>query len=177
MLVGCVTSNRADTSPLTTRWKMPHFDIMFVSGSRDHTGRSFSYYEIKHTQAEAKLVIGSGHCLDGLNSTKNRDPKNWTRIIEDPNGKALLIEEVSPPNDSGLFSNYLWVHMESPGYLAGTYVRLPPRSNGNEGGVDYEYPRVLSLNGEMLTFSYVRGTAIKKSIKSIEKADEPLPPG
>jgi hypothetical protein len=158
-------------------WKTENLDIKFVAGSRDHTGRSFSYYEIKHTAAEPTLVIGSGHCLDGLNSTTNRDPKNWTSIIEDPNGKALLIEEVSPPNDSGPFSNYLWVHMESPGYLVGTYLRLPPRSNGSAGGVDYECPRVHSLNGDMLTFSYGTGTAIKRSIGRIEKAHEPLPPG
>ena len=177
MLFGCVTSNRSSTSPLSTTWKTENFDIKFVAGSRDHTGRSFSYYEIKHTAAEPTLVIGSGHCLDGLNSTKNRDPKNWTSIIGDPNGKALLIEEVSPPNDSGPFSNYLWVHMETPGYLVGTYLRLPPRSNGSTGGVDYEYPRVHSINGDMLTFSYGSEAAIKRSIGRIEKADEPLPPG
>jgi hypothetical protein len=177
MLIGCVTSNRSNISPLSTIWKTENFDIKFVAGSRDHTGRSFSYYEIKHTAAEPTLVTGSGHCLDGLNSTTNRDVKNWTSIIEDTNGKALLIEEVSPPNDSGPFTNYLWVHMESPGYLVGTYLRLPPRSNGSTGGIDIEYPRVHSLNGDLLTFSYGAGAEIKRSIGHIEKADEPLPPG
>jgi hypothetical protein len=148
-----------------------------VAGSRDQTGRSFSYYEINHSAAKPTLVIGSGHCLDGLTGATNRDPKKWTRVIEDPNGSALLIEEVSPPNDCGPVSNYLWVRLSPSGYLEGTYLRLPSKSRGSEGGVDYEYPKVNSLSGDVLTFSYGTEAAISRSIERVEKADEPLAPG
>jgi hypothetical protein len=177
MLVGCVTSNRSSNSPLSTTWKTENFDIKFVAGSRDQTGRSFSYYEINHSAAKPTLVIGSGHCLDGLNGATNRNPKKWTRVIEDPNGNALLIEEVSPPNDCGPVSNYLWVRLIPPGYLEGTYLRLPSKSRGSEGGVDYEYPKVNSLSGDVLTFRYGTEAAISRSIEKVEKADEPLAPG
>ena len=176
-LVGCVASNRSNIASISTTWKTEAFRIKFVAGSRDHTGRSFSYYEIKHAAAEPTLVIGSGHCLDGLRSVTNGDPKNWIRIIEDPSGKALLIEEEVPPNDCGPVSNFLWVHLSSPGYLEGTYLRLPPKSNGSQGGIDYEYPKVNSLSGDVLTFSYGSEAAISRSIERIERADEPLPPG
>ena len=177
MLGSCVTSNRSNTAPLSTSWKTETFRIKFVGGSRDHTGRSFSYYEIKHSAAEMTLVTGSGHCLDGLNNAPNGDPKKYTRIIEDPNGKALLIEEVSPPNDSGSFSNYLWIRLDPLGYLTAVYLRFPPKSNGSEGGIDYEYPKVNSLDGDVLTFSYGTGVATRRNIEGIEMADEPLPPG
>lgn len=177
MLAGCVGSNPSSTASTSATWKTETFRIRFVAGSRDHTGRSFSYYEIKHVAAETTLVIGSGHCLEGLRSVTNGNPKNWTRIIEDPSGKALLIEEVAPPNDCGPVSNFLWVQLRSPGYLEGTYLRLPPKSNGSQGGIDYEYPKVNSLSGDVLTFSYGSEGAISKSMGGIEKADVPLPPG
>jgi hypothetical protein len=122
------------------------------------------------------MVKESAHTLGGFSSVTNGDPKNWIRIVQDPNGRALLIEE-EIPNDCGPCSNYLWVHLDANGFFEGTYLRLPLKVTGPPGGIDYEYPKVRSLDGDVLRYDYSTGVGVTKRIDQIEKADHPTPPG
>ena len=106
----------------------------------------------------------------------NGDPKNWIRVVQDPNGRALLIEE-EIPNDCGPCSNYLWVHLEASGLIAGEYLRLPTEVTGPPGGIDYEFPMVRSLDGDVLRYDYSTGAGVTKRIDQIERSDRPTPPG
>jgi hypothetical protein len=118
----------------------------------------------------------SAHTLGGFGCVTNGDPKNWIRVVQDHNGSALLIEE-EIPNDCGPCSNYLWVHLDSNGFIEGEYLQLPSKATGLPGGIDYEYPRVRSLDGDILSYSYSIGDSIAKRIGQIEKARRPTPPG
>lgn len=117
----------------------------------------------------------SAHSTRGFESNEPHHPKYWARVIADPNGEALIIEE-DIPNDCAPCKNYLWVHSDSEGYLQGTYFSLPSKSTGN-GGIDYHYPKVISLKGDLLTYQFKTGQPITQNIRSIEKADRPTPPG
>jgi hypothetical protein len=127
-------------------------------------------------QQERELVMESAHSDGGFNSVTNGDPKEWIRIIPDSNGRALLIEE-EIPNDCGPCSNYLWVHLDAHGFLEGTYLQLPSEASGHTGGIDYEYPKVRSLESNVLRYDYSRGAAVTTRIDSLVKTDRPQPPG
>jgi len=179
-LLGCAISNRQHADhPTSANWTKENFRVHFQAGPRGREDRSYSFYEIKHTgedQQERSLVMESAHSLGGFQSVTNGDPKNWIRIIEDPSGHALLIEE-EIPNDAGPCSNYLWVRSDSNGFLEGTYLRLPSKTTGSHGGINYEYPKVRALDGENLTYTYSQGEPTIENIDSIEKVDRPTPPG
>jgi len=179
-LIGCAHSNRpSESNTASTKWNTGDFGVGFQAGPRGEEGRSYSYYRISHKaagQQERELVMESAHTLEGFGSVTNGDPKNWIRIVQDPNGLALLIEE-QIPNDCGPCSNYLWVHLDAKGSIEGTYLRLPSMVTGPPGGIDYEYPKVRSLDGNVLRYSYSVGATVTKRIDQIEKADRPLPPG
>ena len=180
-LLGCTNSIRPSaTSAASTEWKVGDFGVRFQAGPRGEEGRSYSYYRISHKaagQQERELVMESAHTLGGFGSVTNGDPKNWIRIVQDPSGRALLIEE-EIPNDCGPCSNYLWVHLDTHGFIEGTYLRLPSKVTGIPGeGIDYEYPRVLSLDGNALRYGYSVGSPVTKRIDQIEKSDRPMPPG
>ena len=180
-LLGCANSNRPSaTNAASTEWKIGDFGVHFQAGPRGHEDRSYSYYQISYTasgEQERELVMESAHTLGGFNCVTNGEPKNWIRVVQDPNGKALLIEE-EIPNDCGPCSNYLWVHLDSNGFVEGTYLRLPSKVTGPPGeGIDYEYPRVRSLEGNVLRYSYSVGAPVTKQIDQIEKSSRPTPPG
>lgn len=179
-LVGCATSSRSPArDSASTDWKKGDFRIHFQAGPRGREDRSYSYYEIEYSidgQLKDSLVMESAHSLVGFRSVTNGDPQNYVRIIEDPDRKALLIEE-EIPNDCGPCSNYLWVKLNPEGFLEGTYLRLPSKTTGDHRGIDYEYPKVRSLDGDVLTLFYSEGGKVTESIGQIQKADKPTPPG
>jgi hypothetical protein len=179
-LIGCANSNRPSASNATTTdWKIGDFEVRFQVGPRGEEGRSYSHYQISHKaagQQERELVMESAHTLGGFGSVTNGNPKNWIRIVQDPSGRALLIEE-EIPNDCGPCSNYLWVHLDTNGFIEGKYLRLPSKVTGPPGGIDYEYPKVRSLDGTILRYDYTVGATVTKRIDQIEKADRPMPPG
>jgi hypothetical protein len=180
-LLGCANSIRPSaTNAASTEWKIGDFGVRFQGGPRGQEDRSYSYYQISYTaagQQERHLVMESAHTFGGFGSVTNGDPKNWIRIVRDPSGRALLIEE-EIPNDCGPCSNYLWVHLDTNGFIEGTYLRLPSKVTGIPGGgIDYEYPTVLTLDGNTLRYGYSVGSPVTKRIDQIEKSDRPMPPG
>jgi hypothetical protein len=119
----------------------------------------------------------SAHTLEGFNSRTHGDPKNWIRIIEDSNGRALLIEE-NIPNDCGPCMNYVFIHLDSNGLLDGEYLKLPTKVTGPAYyPINYSYPKVRSLDGDVLRYDYSTGGTVTKRIDQIEKSDRPTPPG
>ena len=179
-IVGCATSNRPSASnAASTDWKIGDFGVRFQAGPQGKMGRSYSYYKINYTaegQQERELVMASAHTLEGFSCVTNGDPKNWIRIVQDPNGRALLIEE-EIPNECGPCSNYLWVHLDTNGFIEATYLRLPSKVTGPPGeGIDYEYPEVRSIGGKTIRYNYSVGTTVTKSVDQIEKSDHPTPP-
>jgi hypothetical protein len=179
-LIGCAASKRPGAdAPVTAIWKLENFRVQFQAGPTSSEGRSFSFYEITKTSPEElpSLVMESAHSLARFGSVTNGDPKYWIRIIEDSNAKALLIEE-QIPNDCGPCLNYLWVRPDSNGYIRGTYLRLPSKVTGPPNApIDYEYPKVRSLDGGVLRYDYSIGGTVTKRIDQIEKSDRPTPPG
>jgi hypothetical protein len=180
LLVGCATTSlHQGEANNTTEWRKGDFRVRFQAGPRGDDGRSYSFYDITHTaagQQERSIVKESAHTLGGFGSVTNGDPKNWIRIVQDPNGRALLIEE-EIPNDCGPCSNYLWVHLDTNGFIEGEYLRLPSKVTGPPGGIDYEFPKVRSLDSNVLRYDYSTGAGVTKRIDQIEKSDRPTPPG
>lgn len=179
-LIGCTHSNRPSAShPTSAEWTLGDFRVRFEAGPRAEEGGSHSCYRISHKaagQEEREHVMESAHSLGGFGCVTNGDPRNWIRIVEDPSTRALLIEE-EIPNDCGPCSNHLWVHLDARGLISGSYLRLPSRVTGPPGGIDYEYPKVRSLDGNILRYGYSVGAAVTERIDRIEKADRPTPPG
>lgn len=180
-LTGCAIFDGASTgNSASARWRVGDFGVDFQAGPRGLAERSYSYYRIRYTAAEEplrELVMESAHSLDGLACVTNGDPKKWIRIIPDPNGRALLIEE-EIPNDCGPCSNYLWVHIGSNTLMQGTYLQLPSKVTGPPGqGIDYEYPQVIALDGNLLRYRYSSEAPVTQRIDLIEKSDRPRPPG
>lgn len=180
-LVGCAPFDRlARTKTEACEWKLGDFRVRFLADPQGQEERSESCYRIRYQAAgeqERELVMASAHTLEGFNCVTHSDPKNWIRMIGDPNGKALLIEE-EIPNDCGPCSNYLWVHLDAGGCLKGTYLLLPSQVTGEPGaGIDYEYPRVHFLNGDVLQYRYSVGAPVNQRIDRIEKSNRPTPPG
>lgn len=180
LLIGCATTipHRGEP-PTTTTWTKGDFHVRFQAGPRGQADKSYSFYEITHAaagQQERSIVMESAHSLGGFGSVTNGDPQNWIRIIQDPNGRALLIEE-EIPNDCGPCSNYLWIHLDSNSFVEGEYLRLPSKVTGPPEGINYEYPKVRSLDGDVLRYDYSTGGPVTKRIGQIEKSDRPTPPG
>ncbi len=179
-IIGCATPNRPSaTKAASAEWKIGDFAVRFQAGPRGQEDRSYFYYRISQEtagQQERKLVIASAHTLEGFRSVTNCDPKNWIRIVQDPSGRALLIEE-EIPNDCGPCSNFLWVYLDANGFIEGTYLRLPSKVTGPPGGIDYEYPKVRSLDGNVLRYDYTVGATVTELIDQIQKGDRPMPPG
>lgn len=111
-----------------------------------------------------------------VGSGRDSSPEEFIRVIADPNGKALLIEE-EIPNDCGPCSNYLWVHFDSDDVLQGEYLQLPSKETGPPGGINYGFPEVRSLDGDILRYEYSTNLIITKPIGQIEKSNRPTPPG
>ena len=180
LLVGCATPiPPRGKSPTSAEWRKGDFQVRFQAGPRGQEGRSSSFYEITHAatgQEERRIVMESAHSLGGFGSVTNGDPRNWIRIVQDPSGRALLIEE-EIPNDCGPCSNYLWIHLDSKSVVEGEYLRLPSRVTGPPGGIDYEYPKVRSLEGDVLRYDYRKGAGVTKRLDQLEKIDHPTPPG
>lgn len=178
---GCAIFDDASAGDsASARWKVGDFGVDFQAGPRGRAERSYSYYRIRYTAAEVplrELVMESAHSLDGFECVTNGDPKKWIRIIPDPSGKALLIEE-EIPNDCGPCSNYLWVHMDSDDLMQGTYLQIPSKVTGPPGqGIDYEYPHVIAIDGNQIKFSHSSEAPVTRRIDLIEKSDRPTPPG
>jgi hypothetical protein len=178
-LNSCSTRHQANQpNPITAHWDTKNFSVHFQAGPRDIEGRSYSFYQIirkSPNHSGDRLVMESAHSTRGFESNDLNHPEDWARVIADPNGEALIIEE-DIPNDCAPCKNYLWVNSDSNGNLEGTYFSLPSKSTGN-GGIDYHYPKVISLNGDLLKYQYKTGQPITKNVQSIEKADRPTPPG
>ena len=49
--------------------------------------------------------------------------------------------------------------------------------DGPPGGIDYEYPKVRSLEGDVLRYDYSKGAGVTKRLDQLEKIDHPTPPG
>ena len=179
-LTSCAKLSREENRyPSPIHWETKNFRVHFQLGPRGNDGRSFSFYQIIAKSPDGlgdSLVMESAHTIRGFKCVTNNDPKDWIRIIEDPSGKALVIEE-EIPNDCAPCTNYLWITLDSRGFLEGTYLLLPSESTGNSGGIDYEYPKIHSVSGDTLKYTYkIRGT-VSKSIQTIKKAEHPTPPG
>lgn len=175
-LAGCGTSNPPVVdAPVMAKWDMASFRVQFRAGEKGVNGKTNSSYEITHLTPKDSLVLESAHTIDGFKSVTNSHPKNWIRLIEDSEGNALLIEE-EIPNDCGPCSNYLFVSLDSKGHVVGTYLRLPSEKTGEHGGINYEYPKVRSLDGDVLRYEYSSGSVVSKSVDRIEKANEPMSP-
>jgi len=180
LFIGCATPiPRHGKSPTSAEWRKGDFHVRFQAGPQGQAGRSYSFYEITYTaagQEERSAVMESAHSLGGFGSVTNGDPRNWIRIVQDPSGRALLIEE-EIPNDCGPCSNYLWIHLDFNHFVEGEYLRLPSRGTGSPGGIDYEYPKVRSLEGDVLRYEYSKGAGVNKRLDQMEKVDHPTPPG
>jgi hypothetical protein len=182
ILVACAPSapdpGKAKATATTSEWKKGDFQVLFQAGPGGESGKSFSYYEINHAppgQQKRSLVKESAHTLEGLSCVTTGHPTNWIRIIPDPSGKALLIEE-EIPNECGPCSNYLWVHLGDDDSVEGTYLRLPSKTIGPPGGIDYQYPKVASLEGRVVKYDYTQGETVTQHMDQIEKSDSPTPP-
>ena len=177
-LASCSTTGApSSSSPTSAQWRTRNFKVTFQAGPRER--RSFSYYHISHTSEnglERERVMESAHSPAGFQSVTNGDPKNWIRVFEDPNGKALIIEE-EIPNDCAPCSNYMWVGFDGEGFITGIYLRLPSAITGPSEGIDYEYPKVQALQGQSLIYRYSTGKVVRSNLQEIEIADSPLPPG
>lgn len=180
LLSGCATLiPRGAVVPPSAEWWAGDFHVRFQAGSRGLEDGASSMYEITHApqgRIGRRQVMASAHSIEGLQSVTNGDPRAWIRIIEDPAGGALLIEE-EIPNDCGPCTNDLWVRVDAEGSISGEYLELPSKVTGPAGGIDYEYPKVLSLEGEVLRYSYSTGPVTVMPIARIVKSDRPKPPG
>jgi len=178
--IGCAPPpSPSGPAPTSATWKIGDFHVHFQAGPRGQEGRAYSYYEIKYSQKggqERSLVMESAHTLEGFGCVTNGDPKNWIRMIEDPNRKALLIEE-EIPNDCGPCSNFLLVQVDASGGVNGSYLQLPLKAKGPQGGIDSEYPRVRALHGRFLKFDYSGGASVTQGVDEIDRSDSPTPPG
>jgi hypothetical protein len=177
--IGCMSSNRLPMQNASLNdWQIGGFRVGLQAKSRDLEDKSYFIYNISYSalgEHERELVMESAHTLGGFSSVTNGDPKNWIRIIQDPNGRALLIEE-EIPNECGPCSNYLWVHLDTEGHIEGTYLQLSSKVTGPPEGINYEYPKVISLDGNILRYGYTVGTTVSKRIDQIEKSDHPTQP-
>ncbi len=178
-LCSCAKLSRAETRyPDPIHWETKNFHVHFQGGPRGLDGKSNSFYQIIQKSPDGlgdSLVMESAHAIAGFGYKEHYDRIDWIRIIEDPNGKALLIEE-DIPNDCAPCVNYLWLKLDGM-FLEGTYLLLPTKTTGDGGGIDYEYPKVIALEGNTLKYKYSTGSSISKNIQSIEKTDRPTPPG
>lgn len=180
-LSGCaMIVPRSERSSTTSEWKKGNFHVRFQAGPRAQDGRTYSFYEITYTsvsQQEQELVMGSAHSTwPFVGSGIDSSPDEFIRVIADPNGKALLIEE-RIPNDCGPCSNYLWVHLDTNEFMQGTYLQLPYKVIGPPREFDYEFPKVRSLDDDILRYDYTVGATVTKRIDQIEKSNLPTPPG
>ena len=175
LLPGCVTT--LSNKDFSGRWKTQKFTIGFRAGPRAFGDRAFSYYEVSKLSggAGSYLVIESAESIGSFQCVTNGDPKNYIRIIEDPEGGSLLIEE-DVPNEIGPCRNYILVSADENGFLRHKYLKLPERSIGT-GPVNSEFPTVTRLRGSALTYRYSDRKEFTREIKDFPTDTKPTPPG
>ena len=176
---GCASTDRPrKQAAVRTEWHQGKFHVRFEAGSRTAGTRWTASYRIEHADAgpPRPLVLPSAHSLDGFASVVNANPRDWIRLIAAADGSSLLIEE-EIPNDCGPCTNYLLVRPDAHANLTGTWLRLPSKATGHNGGINEEFPRVRSIEGRVLVFSFSDGAIVRATIESIDKGEGPVPPG
>lgn len=181
LLSGCAgTSVPEPKQASPVNWKTSRYAISFTPGPKDslHTGKTFSYYRIALLDAPSgELTLPSAHSTGGFGTVTNPDPKNWIRLIEDPENSALVIEETIP-NDCGPCTNYLLVEpdAERREWLQHRYFKLPERSSGT-GGIDSAFPTITSLRDGRVEYQYPNSPVEQRSVRSLPTEAAPTPPG
>ncbi len=173
------TTQDPQKSPPSLEWKKGDFQVRFQAGPRGELASSFSFYEVTYAPAgEEKEIIVRGSALtnDSLGCVSNGHPNDFIRIIEDPSGKAILIEE-EIPNDAGAITNYLWIHQDKVGdMLQGDYLELPNEPAADDERAEYDCPKVDMIDGDILRYRHSTGSRFTRRISEIEKAKRPTMP-
>lgn len=176
---GCASKPRlaAPTSP--SSWGTERFTVRFLAGSRSLGGRkTASRYEVIPIRlgSSGRLMVSSAHSTDGFETVNHRAPTHYIKVLPDSKSEALVIQETIP-NDCGPCTNYIWIRPDGPTTFVHSYLLLPERATGATGGMDSEFPEIVSLRNGRLTYRYSTGSAITVEAGSAPSAGEPTPPG
>ena len=174
---GCADSFRANQAHNISRWAEGGFAIEFHAGPRSANGKAFSYYVVSHASDchDSREIIESAWDSSTSFGPQPPKPKDHIRLIIEPKGDRLLIEE-EIPNDCSACKNYILVSRDDLGSMRHTYLRLPEESHP-QGRFESELPTVKSLNGKTITYRYSFGEEISVSIDELEASSSPTAPG
>jgi hypothetical protein len=179
VVVGCVSTVRLAAPTSSSSWATERFTVRFFAGPRSFEDqKTTSRYEVVPMRlgSQVRLIVSSAHSTGGFESVNNPAPTNYIKILPDSTSEALMIQETIP-NDCGPCTNYIWIRPDSPTTFIHSYLQLPERATGAPGGIDSEFPEVLSLRGGNLTYRYSTGSATTVEAGSLASAQEPTPPG
>jgi hypothetical protein len=176
---GCVSTSQLAPSAGSSSWKSEGFSVQFFAGPKSFEDqKSTSRYEVIPTRLGSigRLIVSSAHSTGGFESVTNPAPTNYIKVLPDSKSEALIIQETIP-NDCGPCTNYIWIRPDGPTRFTHSYLQLPSRTTGPPGGIDYEFPEVVSLHNGQLTYRYTKGSAITVRAELVPGAKEPTPPG
>jgi hypothetical protein len=179
-ITACSTTTQdPQKSPPSMEWNKGNFHVRFQAGPRGELASSFSFYEVTYAPADEEkeiIVRGSALTNDSLGCVSNGHPNDFIRIIEDPSGKAILIEE-EIPNDCGAITNYLWIHQDKVGdMLQGDYLQLPDEPAAPYEEAENDCPKVEMIDGDILRYRHSTGSRFTRRISEIEKTKRPTMP-
>lgn len=95
-----------------------------------------------------------------------------TRLIEGTDGRHLIIEEEFP-NDAWPVKSYILVSATDHRPLEYTFLRVP---EAPYEGTPNDPSKVISLDGDVLTFRYANGTQAHRRLEDIPKMAKPKQP-
>lgn len=178
---GCATPSRQKEKNLQTHWATKKYEVSFTSGPEATGGRkTFSFYRIRSLSSPPgeEIIVPSAQTTNGLQSAANSNPKNYIRLIEDPENAVLLIQE-DIINDCCPCTNYALIEPNPDGGLPQyRFLQFRARPTGTrQGAFGQEFPSISAVSDSTIEYKYGNGPVEQSDIKSLPSKEEPTPPG
>jgi hypothetical protein len=180
--VGCRGPRAAEEgSGKTVQWLAGSYAVEFRlgAGSPWAAGYQPSVYRICRRglggQQDAVEAV-SAQSAQGFATVVDGDPRSHIRLVVDPSGEVLVIEE-DIPNDCGPCRNFLLVRTGAAGQLEVRYLLLPERGHGVMAAVSGEYPAVESVFAGGMVVRYAGTGPETVWFRSLPWRDRPQWPG
>jgi len=134
-----------------------------------------SVYRITYQTADRTVTLNEASAFQENDGYINDDQVAANlRILTDPTGEVLLIQETIP-NDCGPCDNYLLVRNVA-GKLESKWLRMPTSANPNVSDFE-ENPKIIALTADAVWYQYDAKKVFQVKIDTLKTAPGPFPPG
>jgi len=176
---GCVVKPPSPSTPFPRSGSLEWRSEKWKVSLQRHPYEDFkptSVYRITYQTAGHTATLNETSAFQDNDGYTNDDQVAANlRILTDPTGEVLLIQETIP-NDCGPCDNYLLVRNVT-GKLEAKWLQMPTSTKRNAGAPEGENPKIIAITTGNLWLQYDAEKAFKVKIDTLEAVPGPFPPG